>query len=80
MADPELEPEQAEPERAEPERAEPEATREPVAEWESEGGAVLPPGLSLTLRGPDGAGPDELDEALVAARHALPEGYRLERD
>lgn len=75
MADPELEPEQPEPEQAEPE-----ATPEPVAEWESEGGAVLPPGLSLTLRGPDGAGPDELDAALVAARRALPEGYRLERD
>ena len=75
MADPELESEQLKPEQTELE-----ATPEPVAEWESEGGAVLPPGLSLTLRGPDGAGPDELDAALVAARYALPEGYRLERD
>ncbi|HET9497344.1 MAG TPA: hypothetical protein VFP83_03380 [Candidatus Limnocylindria bacterium] len=75
MADPELDAEQPEPEQPEPV-----ATPEPVAEWESEGGAVLPPGLPLTLRGPDGAGPDELDAALVAARRALPEGYRLERD
>lgn len=57
-----------------------EPTPEPVAEWESEGGAVLPPGLPLTLRGPDGAGPEELDAALRAARNALPEGYHLERD
>jgi hypothetical protein len=67
MADPELE-------------KEPEPKPQPVAEWESEGGAVLPPGLPLTLRGPDGAGPDELNAALKAARDALPEGYRLERD
>ena len=53
---------------------------EPEAEWESEGGAVLPPGMPLTLHGPDGAGPDELDAALQAARDALPRGYRLERD
>jgi hypothetical protein len=53
---------------------------EPVAEWESEGGAVLPPGIRLTLRGPDGTGPEELDAALTAARAALPEGYHLERD
>lgn len=58
----------------------PEPIPEPEAEWESEGGAVLPPGLALTLRGPDGAGPEELDSALRAARRALPEGYRLERD
>lgn len=57
-----------------------EPTPEPEAEWESEGGAVLPPGISLTLRGPDGSGPDELEAALQAARDALPEGYRLERD
>ncbi len=55
-------------------------TPEPVAEWESEGGAVLPPGMPLTLRGPDGAGPDELDAALAVARASLPPGYRLERD
>jgi hypothetical protein len=59
---------------------EPQPTPEPEAEWESEGGAVLPPGMSLTLHGPDGAGPDELDAALQAARDALPRGYRLERD
>ena len=58
----------------------PESTPEPVADWESEGGAVLPPGLPLTLRGPDGAGRDELDAALRTARAALPEGYHLERD
>ncbi|RPH34447.1 MAG: hypothetical protein EHM90_05920 [Chloroflexi bacterium] len=57
-----------------------EPTPESEAEWESEGGAVLPPGVSLTLRGPDGSGPDELEAALQAARGALPEGYRLERD
>ena len=45
--------------------------------WEDEGGPVLPPGISLTLRGPDGG---DLDAALEAARAALPEGYRLERD
>jgi len=59
--------------------SEPEA--EPVPEeqttWEDEGGPVLPPGVPLTLRGPDG--PD-LEAALKAARDALPEGYRLERD
>jgi hypothetical protein len=59
---------------------EPEEPPELVAEWESEGGAVLPPGLPLTLRGPDGAGPDELDAALAVARASLPAGYRLERD
>jgi hypothetical protein len=47
------------------------------AEWESEGGPVLPPGIPLTLRGPDGS---DLEAALKAARDALPEGYRLERD
>jgi hypothetical protein len=45
--------------------------------WESEGGAVMPEGIALTLRGPDG--PD-MDAALEAARRGLPEGYRLERD
>ena len=59
---------------------EPRPTPEPEAEWESEGGAVLPPGVPLTLHGPDGAGPDELAAALQAARDALPRGYRLERD
>ncbi len=58
----------------------PEDKPEPVAEWESEGGAVLPPGVALTLRGPDGSGPAELNRALAAARAALPEGYHLERD
>jgi hypothetical protein len=53
---------------------------EPETEWESEGGAVLPPGLSLTLRGPEGTGPEELEAALHALRRALPDGYRLERD
>lgn len=73
MADPET-PIEAEPEpKVEP-------TPEPEAEWESEGGAVLPPGIPLTLRGPDGSGPDELEAALQAARDVLPEGYRLERD
>lgn len=56
---------------------EPEATPPNEADWESEGGAVLAPGIVLTLRGPDGA---DLEEALRAAREALPEGYRLERD
>ncbi len=68
---------------ADPERrhdSAPAAPPEPVAEWESEGGAVLPPGVALTLHGPDGAGPNELDAALEAARAALPTGYRLERD
>jgi hypothetical protein len=45
--------------------------------WESEGGAVRADGVALTLRGPDGA---DLEDALRAARAALPEGYRLERD
>lgn len=45
--------------------------------WEDEGGPVLPPGIPLTLRGPDGG---DLEAALEAARAALPEGYRLERD
>ncbi len=64
---------------ADPESS-PEPLPMPVAEWESEGGAVLPPGRGLTGRGPEGAGPEELDAALQAARSALPEGYRLERD
>lgn len=55
--------------------AEPILTEE--AGWESEGGPVLPPGIPLTLRGPDGS---DLEAALKAARDALPEGYRLERD
>jgi hypothetical protein len=67
-----------EPEPTPEPRSEP--TPEPEAEWESEGGAVRPPGMTLVLRGPDGAGPDELDAALHAVRRALPEGYRLERD
>ena len=71
----------AEPERTPgPAAEQPEEKPEPVADWESEGGAVLPPGISLTLRGPDGTGRDELDAALAAARGALPEGYHLERD
>ena len=45
--------------------------------WEDEGGPVLPPGIHLTLRGPDGG---DLEAALEAARAVLPEGYRLERD
>ena len=57
------------------------AVPEPIpaeeAVWESEGGPVLPPGIPLTLRGPDGS---DLEAALKAARDALPEGYRLERD
>jgi hypothetical protein len=57
------------------------AVPEPIpteeADWESEGGPVLPPGIGLTLRGPDGS---DLEAALKAARDALPEGYRLERD
>ena len=57
------------------------AVSEPIpteeADWESEGGPVLPPGIPLTLRGTDGS---DLEEALKAARDALPEGYRLERD
>jgi len=57
------------------------AVPEPIlteeADWESEGGPVLPPGIALTLRGPDGS---DLEAALKAARDALPEGYRLERD
>ena len=56
---------------------EPEATPPDEASWESEGGAVLPPGIRLTLVGPDGS---DLEAALRAARAALPEGYRLERD
>jgi len=47
------------------------------ADWESEGGPVLPRGIPVTLRGPDGS---DLEAALKAARDALPEGYRLERD
>ena len=56
---------------------EPEVTPADEANWESEGGAVLPPGIPLTLRGPDGG---DLEAALRDARAALPEGYRLERD
>jgi hypothetical protein len=58
----------------------PDPSPEPETEWESEGGAVLPPGLPLTLRGPEGTGPEELEDALHALRRALPNGYRLERD
>ena len=58
----------------------PDPTPEPVAEWESEGGAVLPPGMPLTLRGPEGSGHEELEAALRDVRRSLPEGYRLERD
>jgi hypothetical protein len=72
------------PPKPEPGVAEPEAVAaatEPIpaeeAVWESEGGPVLPPGIPLTLRGPDGS---DLEAALKAARDALPEGYRLERD
>ena len=64
----------AEPEAA---TAAPETIPAEEAEWESEGGPVLPPGIPLTLRGPDGS---DLEAALKAARDALPEGYRLERD
>ncbi|HEY7737563.1 MAG TPA: hypothetical protein VIC63_00825 [Candidatus Limnocylindria bacterium] len=53
---------------------------EPEAEWESEGGAVLPPGVTVVLRGPEGATDADLEQALEAARTALPEGFRLERD
>ncbi len=57
------------------------AVPEPIpteeADWESEGGPILPTGIPLTLRGPDGS---DLEAALKAARDALPEGYRLERD
>jgi hypothetical protein len=69
----------AEPEAATaaPEAAAPEPSPAEEAEWESEGGPVLPPGIPLTLRGPDGS---DLEAALNAARDALPEGYRLERD
>lgn len=56
---------------------EPAALPPEQADWESEGGVVLPPAISLTLRGPNGA---DLEAALQAARDALPEGYRLERD
>jgi len=58
----------------------PERLPEPEAEWESEGGAVLPPGVTVVLRGPEGATDTDLEQALEAARAALPEGYRLERD
>jgi hypothetical protein len=59
--------------------AEPVPAEESIEEmtWEDEGGPVLPPGIRLTLRGPDGA---DLEAALKAARDALPEGFRLERD
>jgi hypothetical protein len=59
--------------------AEPVPAEESIEEmtWEDEGGPVLPPGIPLTLRGPDGA---DLEAALNAARDALPEGFRLERD
>ncbi len=56
------------------------APAEPVAESAAEPAAVEAspePGIGLTLRGPDGTG---LEDALAAARVALPEGYRLERD
>jgi hypothetical protein len=56
------------------------AIPDPAASAEAaatEGGPVMPEGVSLTLRGPDGA---DLDAALEAARSSLPEGYRLERD
>ncbi|MGH7417328.1 MAG: DUF5671 domain-containing protein, partial [Candidatus Rokuibacteriota bacterium] len=73
------------PAKPEPAVAQPEAVAavpEPIpaeveAVWESEGGPVLLPGIPLTLRGPDGS---DLEAALKAAREALPEGYRLERD
>jgi hypothetical protein len=72
-------PPQPQPAAAEQETAA--AVPEPIpteeAEWETEGGPVLPPGIPLTLRGPDGS---DLEAALKAAREALPEGYRLERD
>jgi hypothetical protein len=71
---------EADPNQAPGPAEQPEDKPEPVAEWESEGGAVLAPGIPLTLRGPDGTGPEELDAALKAARAALPEGYHLERD
>jgi hypothetical protein len=71
---------EADPNQAPGPAEQPDVKPEPVAEWESEGGAVLPPGIPLTLRGPDGSGPEELDAALKAARAALPEGYHLERD
>jgi hypothetical protein len=58
----------------------PERLPEPEAEWESEGGAVLPPGVPVVLRGPEGAAEADLERALEVARAALPEGYRLERD
>ena len=53
---------------------------EPESEWESEGGAVLPPGLAVTLRGPETASAEDLEAVLVDLRAALPEGYRLESD
>jgi len=61
----------------EPAAAVPEPTPAEEADWESEGGPVLPSGTRLTLRGPDGS---DIEAALKAARDALPEGYRLERD
>ncbi|MEK6190825.1 MAG: DUF5671 domain-containing protein [Chloroflexota bacterium] len=60
----------------EPAAAVPEPIPAEEAHWESEGGPVLPPGIPLTLRGPDGS---DVEAALKAARDALPEGYRLER-
>ena len=65
------------PEPDQPNEPQPEPIPPEEANWEGEGGAVLPPGIALTLRGPDGA---DLEAALEAARAALPEGYRLERD
>lgn len=48
------------------------------AAWEDEGGPIgLGPGIRLVLRGPDG---EDMDAALAAARAALPEGFRLERE
>jgi hypothetical protein len=58
----------------------PDPTIAPEADWESEGGAVLPPGVTVTIRGPQDASLEELEAAVAAARDALPTGYRLERD
>ena len=55
-------------------------TVEPEEDWESEGGAVLPPGWRITLRGPETAGREDLEAVLADLRAALPEGYRLESD
>jgi hypothetical protein len=58
----------------------PDPIPEPEADWESEGGAVLPPGVTVTIRGPESASLEDLEAAVEAARAALPGGYRLERD